>query len=212
MKYILLLSIFSFSIFEAQVGIGLNNPTHLLEVAGNVKLSGQLYFENPGVYSDASFNSYLIVRDNSDQVLKRYVPATSEYSAINSVVYYFTNINPSGLTDFNTGIPSSKYYLVIGGFIIRGVNNVSNIRITQPENTNLNEFVPQYSARSYVQNGTWHIKFTPNSSRVFDKNPEMRLNISVYRRDMLTTVNNTITYSMNGVTTGIGSAPAPALP
>lgn len=213
MKNILFLLIFvSSHLFDAQVGIGVINPTHMLEVAANVKLSGQLYFENPGVYSDVSSNSYLIVRDNSDNVLKRYVPATAEYSAINSTVYYFTNINPAGLNDFNTGIPSSKYYLVIGGFIIRGLNNNSNIKITQPENTNLNEFVPQYSARSFVQNGTWHIKFVPNSNRVFDQNPEIRLNVSVYRRDMLTTVNNIITYDMKGVANGAGSAPAPVIP
>ena len=212
MKYILFLSFLGIISVKSQVGIGVVNPTNTLEVAGNVKLSGQLYFENPGVYSDVSANSYLVVRDNSDKVLKRYVPATSEFSAINSTVYHFTNINPAGLSDFNTGISSSKYYLVIGGFIIRGVDNNSNVRITQPENTNLNEFIPQYSARSFVQNGMWHIRFMPNSNRVFDQNPEIRLDVSVYRRDLLSTVNNTITYNMNGVTTGIGSAPAPVIP
>jgi len=212
MKYYLFLSIICFLQINAQVGIGITNPTNMLEVATNVKLSGDLYFENPGVYSDAASNSYLIVRDNSDQVLKRYVPATSEFSAINSTVYFFTNINPAGISDFDTGIPSNKYYLVIGGFIVRGPNNSSNIKITQPVNTNLNQFIPQYSARSFIQNGTWHVRFMPNNDRVFDKNPEIRLNVSIYRRDMLTTINNSIVYDMNGVTTGIGSAPAPVIP
>lgn len=212
MKYYLFLSIICFLPINAQVGIGITNPTNMLEVATNVKLSGDLYFENPGVYSDAASNSYLIVRDNSDQVLKRYVPATSEFSAINSTVYFLTNINPAGISDFDTGIPSNKYYLIIGGFIVRGPNNSSNIKITQPVNTNLNQFIPQYSARSFIQNGTWHVRFMPNNDRVFDKNPEIRLNVSIYRRDMLTTINNTIVYDMNGVTTGIGSAPAPVIP
>ncbi|MDF2551137.1 MAG: hypothetical protein K0R36_1139 [Chryseobacterium sp.] len=213
MKNIFFVFIFAISTLNAQgVGIGTTNPTHNLEVVGNVKLSDELYFENPGVYSDVASNSYLIVRDNSDKVLKRYVPATAEYSAINSTVFYIKNINAGGLTDFNTGISANDYYLVIGGFIIRGVNNNSNINITQPANTNLNEFIPQYSARSYIQNGTWHIKFTPNNNRVFDQSPEIRLNVSVYRRDMLTTINNTINYNMNGVTTGVASAPAPVLP
>ncbi|MDQ1096113.1 MULTISPECIES: hypothetical protein [Chryseobacterium] len=192
------------------VGIGTNTPTHTLEVNGNMKLSGDLYFENPGNHTGNSADSYLLVRDNSDQVLKRYVPATARYSAINSTVYFITNINPQGLSNFDTGISSADYYVVIGGFIIRGVNNNSNIKLTQPGNTN--QYIPQYSCRAFVQNGTWRIEFMPNNGRVFDQNPEIRLSVSVYRRDMLTTVNNTITVDMGANTAGTGSAPAPVLP
>lgn len=192
------------------VGIGNSNPTATLDVSGNMKLSGNLYFENPGTYNGSSTQSYLLVRDNSDKVLKRYVPATSEYSAINSTIYHITNIAPAGISNFDTKIPSSKYYLVIGGFIVRGVNDNSNIHITS---TDANaQYIPQYSARAFVENGTWRIKFTPNNGRTFNQNPEMRLSVSVYRRDMLTTVNAPIIYNMNAVTNGTASAPAPNLP
>lgn len=192
------------------VGIGTNTPTHTLEVNGNTKLSGNLYFEDPGTYTGNSAGSYFLVRDNSDNVIKRYVPATSEFSAINSTVYFLTNVSTSGVTNFDTGIPASKYYVVIGGFIVRGPNNNSNIVITRPNNSG--NYVPQYSTRSFVENGTWRIKFTPNNSRVFDVAPEIRLSISAYRRDMLTTINNQISYDMNAVTNGVASIPAPVLP
>ncbi|WP_294276818.1 hypothetical protein [uncultured Chryseobacterium sp.] len=209
----LALLLFTFLISNAQttgVGIGTNTPTHTLEVNGNMKLSGDLYLENPGKHTGNSADSYLLVRDNSDKVLKRYVPATARYSAINSTVYFITNINPQGLSNFDTGISAANYYLIIGGFIIRGVNNNSNINLTQPGNTN--QYIPQYSCRAFVQNGTWRIEFMPNNGRVFDQNPEIRLSVSVYRRDMLTTVNNTITVDMGANTAGTGSAPAPVLP
>jgi len=192
------------------VGIGTNTPTHTLEVNGNMKLSGNLYLENPGNYTGKASGSYLLVRDNSDKVIKRYVPATSAYSAINSTVYFINNISTSGVTDFDTRIPAEKYYVIIGGFIVRGINNDSNIDIV--ESGSLANYIPQYSARSFVENGTWRIKFTPNNSRIFDRTAEIRLSISAYRRDMLTTVNSQITYNMNGDTSGNASVPAPVLP
>ncbi|MBM7420368.1 MULTISPECIES: hypothetical protein [Chryseobacterium] len=212
MKKILFLAVLcSIAIYKAQgVGIGNTNPTQTLDVTGNMKLSEELYFENPGTYTGPSTNSYLVVRDNSDKALKRYVPATSEYSAINSTVYHITNITPGGIADFDTKIPTSKYYLIIGGFIVRGVSDNSNIKITQ--DTTTSQYIPQYSARSFELNGTWHIRFVPNNNRVFHQNPEVRLSVSVYRKDMLTTVNPTITFNMNAATSGNGSAPTPALP
>ncbi|KAA0127490.1 hypothetical protein FY557_12780 [Chryseobacterium sp. SN22] len=197
------------------VGIGTNTPTHTLEVNGNTKLSGNLYFENPGNYTGSSAGSYFLVRDNSDNVIKRYVPATSAFSAINSTVYSIINISTSGITDFDTGIPTSKYHVIIGGFIVRGQNNDSNINITRPNN--LGDYIPQYSARSFKGMNaagveTWRIKFTPNNGRIFDRTAEIRLSVSAYRRDMLTTINNQIDYNMNAVTNGVASIPAPALP
>lgn len=205
--------IFNFTLYSSQingVGIGTNTPNHSLEVAGNHKISGDIYFENPGDHLGSSADSYLLVRDNSDKVIKRYVPATSEYTAINSTVYFLRNINSSGVSDFNTGISAARYYVAIGGFIVRGENDNPVVSLLQPGN--LNQYVPQYSARSYVQNGLWHIKFTPNNNRVFNLKLEIRLSISAYRRDLLTTVNAPIIFNMNANITGIASAPAPVLP
>lgn len=198
------------SLFAQGVGIGTRNPTQTLDVNGNMKLSENLYFEDPGTLTGSSADTYLMVRDNADQVLKRYIPATSQFGAINSTVYHLININPAGITNFDTGIPTDQYYLVIGGFIVRGVNDNSNIAITQ--NASTASFIPQYSARSFEENGTWRIRMTPNNNRVFDQHPEMRLSVSIYRRDMMTTVNNEITLNMNAVTSGVGIAPAPVMP
>ncbi|KQM38774.1 hypothetical protein [Chryseobacterium sp. Leaf201] len=215
MKNILILlgTIFNCSFIIAQingVGIGTQTPTHTLEVNGNLKLSENLYMENPGTYTGNASDAYLLVRDNNDKVIKRYVPATSAFSAINSAVYYLRNVNPAGLNDFNTGVSATDYYLVIGGFIVRGENDNPVVSLTQQGTSN--QYVPQYSARSYIQNGLWHIKFTPNNGRVFNLKLDIRLSVSVYRRDMLTTINTPITYNMNGDTSGTGSAPVPVLP
>lgn len=159
----------------------------------------------------SSVNSYLMVKDNANNVLKRYVPETSAFSVINNVSYVFTAVNFNGLTNYDTGIPVSAYYLTIGGYIIRGGGDSSNVYVTG-DNTN----IPLYSARAFVQNGTWRIKFLPNHNRVFtvpddqtQKNIEIRLNVIVYKKDMLTTVNPTIIHNMNATTTGTGTASAP---
>ncbi|OCK53438.1 hypothetical protein BA768_02575 [Chryseobacterium sp. CBo1] len=66
--------------------------------------------------------------------------------------------------------------------------------------------------RSFVKNGTWHVKFTPNNERSFDKKIDARLSVSVYRRDMLTIVNPTIVVNLSGITTGVATASNPILP
>lgn len=208
---ITLITAFLFSFLNAQVGINKSNPVQTLDINGNLKLSETLYFENPGVYTGSSVNSYLIVKDNSNNVIKRYVPETADYSAINSVGYTFTAVNFSGLTNYDTGISTSDYHVTIGGYIIRGGGDNSNVYIA---GNNAN--IPMYSARAFEQNGTWRLTFLPNHSRVFTvpatqnpKNIEIRLNVIVYRKDMLTTVNPTINVNMNANTSGNGTAPQP---
>ena len=210
-KQITALAILFFGLIAAQVGINKSNPVQTLDINGNMKLSNTLYLENPGVYTGSSVNSYLIVKDNSNNVIKRYVPETSDYSAINSVSYAFTAVNYAGLANYDTGISATAYYLTIGGFIIRGGGDSSNVYVSG-NNSN----IPLYSARAFVQNGTWRLKFLPNHNRVFTvpaeqtpKNIEVRLNVIVYRKDMLTIVNPTIIYNMNANTSGTGTATAP---
>lgn len=210
-KQIIAANIIFFGIMNAQVGIGKEFPVQTLDIDGNMKLTNTLYLENPGVNTGSSVNSFLIVKDNSSNIIKRYVPETSDYSAINSVTYSFTAVNYSGLANYDTGISSSAYYLTIGGYIIRGGGDSSNAYITGSNNN-----IPLYSARAFVQNGTWRLTFLPNHGRVFTvpaeqtpKNIEMRLNVIVYRRDMLTIVNPTINLNMNANTSGTGTAAAP---
>lgn len=210
-KILLVFSVLFFSLENAQVGIGTANPVQTLDINGNLKVASTLYLENPGVSSGSSVNSYLMVKDNSTNTLKKYIPETSDYSAINNVNYSFTAVNFAGLTNYDTGISSSAYYLTIGGYIIRGGGDSSDVSISGS-----NDNIPLYSARAFVQNGTWRLKFLPNNNRLFTvppsqnpKNIEIRLNIIVYRKDMLTTVNSTINYNMNADISGTGIAPAP---
>jgi hypothetical protein len=210
-QIITVVTVLFFGLINAQVGIGKANPVQTLDINGNMKLSNTLYLENPGVHTGSSVNSYLIVKDNSNNVIKRYVPETSDYSAINSVTYAFTAVNYSGLSNYDTGISASSYYLTIGGYIIRGGGDNSNVYISGS-----NSNIPLYSARAFVQNGTWRLTFLPNHGRVFTvpadqtpKNIEMRLNVIVYRRDMLTIVNPTINLNMNADTSGNGTATPP---
>lgn len=210
-KQITVITVLFFGLITAQVGIGKANPVQTLDINGNMKLSNTLYLENPGVYTGSSVNSYLIVKDNSNNVIKRYVPETSNYSAINSVSYAFTAVNYSGLSNYDTGISATAYYLTIGGYIIRGGGDNSNVFISGN-----NSDIPLYSARAFVQNGTWRLTFLPNHGRLFTvpeaqtpKNIEVRLNVIVYRKDMLTIVNPTISLDMNANAAGTGTAAVP---
>lgn len=213
MKKVLLTVLIQISGFLiAQVGIGKSNPVQTLDINGNMKVSENLYLENPGVYIGQAANSYLLVKDNSNQTIKRYVPETSAYSAISNASYAFKSVSFSGISNYDTGIPSSVYYLTLTGYILRGSGDTSNIYITGDINN-----IPLYSARAFVENGTWRIKFLPNNGRLFTvpeditpKNMEITINIVVYRRDMLTTINSQINYDMKANTSGTGTAPVPS--
>lgn len=211
-KTIKLLALGCIQSFYAQVGINTTNPTRTLDINGNMKVSENIHLENPGVYTGTSINSYLIVKDNSDSTLKKYVPATSSYSAINSVVYFFNNGSVDGVSNYDTKISADKYYVSIGGYIVLGPNNPT-VRLAGSNND-----IPLYNARAFVENGTWRLVFLPNNDRKFTINSgnipnpittEIRLNVTVYRKNLLSIINNPIIVDMKGDISGKATATKP---
>lgn len=195
----------------SQVGINTTDPKRILDVKGNMNISENLHLENPGVYTGTSINSYLIVKDNSDSTLKKYVPATSSYSAINSVVYFFNNGSLDGVSNYDTKISADKYYVSIGGYIVWGTNSHPTVRLEGNNND-----IPLYNARAFVENGTWRLVFLPNNDRKFVINDttgktttEIRVNVTVYRKNLLSIINNPIIVDMKGDVSGKATATKP---
>ena len=204
-------------ILNAQVGIGTDNPTEDLDVNGNIKIlnNGKLYLENPGLYNNTTSTSLMLVRDTSDNTLKKFNPATLPFSSVSFTTYFFDNVDESGLSNYDTKIDASKFHLCIGGFrILRYDENTSiSLTGTEDENGTINYF-PLYNARAFVQDGTWRLTFVPNSGRTFASNIDLYLNVTIYYKNFLTKTNETIVLDINGNISGNGTTPAPdgALP
>lgn len=210
-KTIQLLALGCIQLFYTQVGINTSNPTRTLDVNGNTKVSENIYLENPGVYTGTSINSYLVVRDNNDNVLKKYVPATASYSAINSTTFFFKNGSMDGITNYDTKISADTYYASIGGYIVRGTNDHPTVRLEGN-----NSDIPLYNARAFVENGTWRLAFQPNNDRKFlvsindaPITTEIRINVTVYRKNLLSIINEPIIVDMKGDASGNATAAKP---
>lgn len=208
-KYIFstLITIGSFAI--AQVGIGTNVPTQDLEVNGTFKLheENNLFLENPGYYLGTAGNSILLVKDKNDNHLKKFDPSNAGFASASITTYKFTNVDKKGLVEYDTKINASKYYVSIGGFVVYSKDDNTSISIA-PSSSNQNDYFPLYSARSFVKNGTWHLKFMPNNGREFSQNINVYLDVSIYLRKMLTkTDSQPIVVDFNNGTTGSATKP-----
>lgn len=212
-NYIYFFTLLFSSIVFSQVGIGTNTPSETLEVNGTTKLhqNNKIYLENPGYYSGTSGSSSLMVKDLNTNELKKFDPATANFSSVYFTSYFFDNVAAEGLSSYNTKIDASKYYVSVGGFIVLKNDGTTSISIEGTTSTSgTNNYFPLYSARAFVQNGTWHLKFLPNNNRVFESQVDIYLNVSIYRKNLLTNAENApiVVNLQNGTT---GTAPAPNL-
>lgn len=191
----------------AQVGIGYASnytPTETLEVNGTFQMhpGNEFYLENPGAYTGASGNSLLIVKNLHTDTLNKFDPEIMPFAAVTFVPYHFNNVNAHGLHDYDTKINADKYYVTIGGFFVLTEDGGTSIFVGGSES-----HFPLYSARAFVQNGTWHLKFDLNNNRQFEHMVDIYLNVSVYYKDFLTKTNTTKVVNMGGNTTGTTPAP-----
>ncbi len=209
----LLSSIFMLISFAliGQVGIGLptnQSPTETLEVNGVFQIheGNELFLENPGAYDGASGNSILLVKNTETNSLNKFDPAAMPFSAVTFAPYHFDNVNPHGLHDYDTKIDASKFYVTVGGFFVLTEDGGTSIYVDGNDS-----HFPLYSARAFVQGGTWHLKFDLNNNRKFEDVVDIYLNVSIYYKSFLTKTNNIINANLGGVSTGSTPKPDGAL-
>ena len=208
MKNTLLAIIASFSTLAfSQIGINLpanQTPTETLEVNGVYQLheGNEMFFENIGAYTGTSGNSLLMVKNITTNTLNKFDPEAMPFSSATFVPYHFDNVNAHGLHDYDTKIDASRFYVTIGGFFVLTETGGTSIFV----GGSASQF-PLYSARAFVQNGTWHLKFDLNNNREFEHIVDIYLNVSIYYMNFLTKTNTTRTVNMGGNTTG--STPIP---
>lgn len=216
MKKIFIIYTFILSQFVlAQVGIGTDNPQATLDVNGNLKIheNGKLYLENPGLYNNQSSSSLMIVKDLSDNTLKKFNPESMPFSSVSFTTYFFDNVDESGLLSYDTKINADRFHVCVGGYRVLkhdGDTSISLSGTTGSDNSTIN-YLPLYNSRAYVNpaTNTWILTFRPNSGRVFESNIDLYLNVSIYFKNFLTKTNSPIVVNMNANTSGEGSAPSP---
>lgn len=193
------------------VGINTDNPKRTLDVNGTTISKGDTdkwFFENPGIYTGKSNDSYLTVIDKEDNKMKVFNPSTMSYASINYATFRFNKLPNTGLTEYDTKIDASKYHVMIGGFIIYGGNTTDPTVSGTATKINGNVL---YTSRAYIGSGnTWRLKFQPNNGIKFNQDRiDLILNVAIYRKNLLLSdTNEKIVVDMKNTKTA--TAPAPA--
>ena len=134
----------SFTI-SAQVGINTLNPRTTLEVGGDMETSEFVEIDIINHLNNEDDGTFLVQKnDNFIQSLDVLNPTSAALGYIQE--YIITNMNRDWLKDFDTGIDSNDYVVIIistfyDSEIVTGVVN--------------NSSVPY--ATSFISNNTWHI-------------------------------------------------------
>lgn len=215
MKNLFYLIIFALGIFvNAQVGIGTDNPQATLDVNGSFEIheNGKLYLENPGLYTNQGSSSLMLVKDLTDNTLKKFDPAAMPFSSVSFTSYFFDNVDEKGLISYDTKINADRFHVCIGGYRVLRYDGNTSISLSGSQGTNGSiNYLPLYNARAYVNptTNTWILTFQPNGGRAFESNFDLYLNVTIYFKNFLTKTNTPIIVNMNANTAGNGSAPAP---
>jgi hypothetical protein len=138
----------SFPIFS-QVGINTTNPRVTLEIAGDVKVSGNLEITS---YKDQEDNesSTFLLQEPTDQI--KSIDVSNPTGAALGYIqeYIIVNPNKDWVKDFDTGIDATDFTLV-------PISSVYDTDLALRNAGNIDENYSLPYCASYVDGGTWHM-------------------------------------------------------
>lgn len=208
--YIVHVLIMSCGLFSyAQVGINTDTPTETLDVDGKTIVRERLYMENP---EDAEIQHQELLVKREDKSWALHNVNTAKYGPVNYTQIKFENVPTTGIQDYDTGIPTSKYIVVVQGFYyyIAG-GTVTDVLLNSTRSASPNNHIEGPRFHAFESNGTWHIQGQVNQSNFQsasgDTSVDIFMNIVIFRRDFFTKSHPDIQVNMNGNSTG--TAPLP---
>lgn len=171
-KNLLFIAVLFSALSAAQVGIGTNNPTEKLEVAGDVIL-GQSVKINPTDYANNSSGFTILGTDPSSSTVGGQVLSVENlYTPLIVQPYSISNIYRDDLNDIDLNIPTDKYFITIANF--EAIPSSGNSGIYSPIDTN----TPNSTSRGHFvlnifeSNNTWHVNIgypTLNTQNTTDR-------------------------------------------
>ena len=186
-----------------QVGINTTTPQSMLHVAGNGKLEGNLYLENPGAFNIIR-DSKLLVNTTGNDILQ-YDIEQSKYGPINYVQFAFMNASTDGIRDYDTQISTQDYLVTVQGYYFAGPNNNTNI---MPHSNNNAIEIPGFQMYAYKnsETGTWFLRGFFNNATFrapisggdyADVPVDLYMNLIIFRNGFISKPQNDVTIDMN---------------
>lgn len=197
--FFLLLPILSFS---QNVGIGTDNPTEALEVAGSMGIATETYTVN-NLYSNNTSGFSVISRDPKSNIIDgRLYNQETLYAPLVIQPYSVENIYQDDLNDLNLQIPTDKYFVAITNF--QAIP--STINPNEPNNgiytTTSNK--GHFEISVFESGNTWHAKvgYPTLNTRYASNRYTYKFDIVLFSKRFYKNLGE-IKYNLNGLNSGV---------
>lgn len=204
---IMLWSIFTF----AQIGIGVENPTELLEVDGTTVISDKFYVDGLDDYSGTVDDFHLIaINPESDDfdgsIIEFY--GNQEIMPIIIQPYEIQNIYRDDLNNLDLKISTDRYVISISNFeAIPSAGNQGLYKTSGNNSSSSSRTYGNFVIRTFEQSGTWRVNIgspTANTRNTSDRYT-YKFDIVLFPKRFFKNLGN-IPYNLNGSNSGQASA------
>lgn len=202
----LLLTIFSYS----QIGIGVENPTELLEVNGVTVVNDKFYIDGLDDYSSGVDDFHLIAinpssADFDGSIIEFY--GNQEIMPIIIQPYEVQNIYRDDLNNLDLKISTDLYVISISNFeAIPSSGNLGLYKISGNNFSSSSRTYGNFVIRTFEQSGTWRVNIgspTANTRNTSDRYT-YKFDIVLFPKRLFKNLGN-IPYNLNGSNSGQAS-------
>lgn len=207
----LLLTIFSYS----QIGIGVENPTELLEVNGVTVVNDKFYIDGLDDYSSGVDDFHLIAinpssADFDGSIIEFY--GNQEIMPIIIQPYEIQNIYRDDLNNLNLNISTDRYVISISNFeAIPSSSNQGLYKVGGGNNSNSERIYGNFVIRTFEQGNTWRVNIgSPTANTANDSHRyTYKFDVVLFPKRFFKNLGN-LQYNLNGSNSG-AAATAPNL-
>jgi len=209
-KIFISLSFVVFISVQAQVGIGVANPTQMLEVdGGDVYVTDKFYVNNLPAYDGANFgpeNFRIVAVDPDSQShgspvdgrLMEFI-GNQELMPIIIQPYNVTNLSADNLSDLNLNISSSKYVISLSNFEAIPVGGA--LGIYRKSASGGNYVYDNFVIRTFENSGTWHVEIRARDANPQTGSYQYNFDVVLFPKRFFRNLGQ-VTYDLNGSNTG----------
>lgn len=164
---------------HAQIGIGVENPTEMLEVNGTSVVTDQFKLDGLVSYNGGVDGFNIIAIDPTSENINgeiRQFNGQQELMPIIVQPYEIQNIYRDDLNDLNLNIPSNKYIILLSNFeaIPSTINssepNLGLYKTAGNNNSNSDRTYGNFQIETFENGGTWHVRIGSTANTRYTSN------------------------------------------